>query len=68
MVPVVMSALLATLVIGVPIAFAMGLAGALWIVFVEGLEPSILVRRMYGIMGSFPLLSIPLFTMIGFVA
>jgi tripartite ATP-independent transporter DctM subunit len=68
MVAVLLGVLLLTLLLGVPIAFGMGLAAALWIVFVEGLEPSILVRRMYGIMSTFPLLSIPLFTMIGALA
>src|SRR5207253_3468426 len=37
----------ATILIGVPIAFGMGLAGASWILFFEGIEPTILVRRFY---------------------
>lgn len=56
------------LVVGVPVAFAMGLAGASWILFVDGLQASILARRMYGIMSSFPFVSIPLFCMIGILA
>lgn len=68
LIPVLASIFLGTLILGVPIAFGMGIAGAVWIVFVEGLEPSILARRMYGIMNSFALLSIPLFTMIGILA
>lgn len=57
-----------TIAVGVPIAFGMGLAGATWILFFDGLEGSILVRRMYGIMSSFPLLAIPLFSIIGILA
>lgn len=59
---------LLALVVGVPIAFGMGLAGATGILFVAGLDPSLLVRRMYGILSSFPLLAIPLFSMIGLLA
>ncbi|MBL4645686.1 MAG: TRAP transporter large permease subunit, partial [Rhizobiales bacterium] len=57
-----------TVAVGVPVAFGMGLAGASWILFFDGLEGSILVRRMYGIMSSFPLLAIPLFSIIGILA
>jgi len=48
----------ATILIGVPIAFGMGLAGATWILFFEGMEPTILVRRFYYALNSFPLLAI----------
>lgn len=57
-----------TLVIGVPVAFGMGLAGGTWILFFEGMEPTILVRRFYHALGSFPLLAIPLFIMLGVLA
>lgn len=57
-----------TILIGVPVAFGMGLAGATWILFFEGLEPTILARRFYFALGSFPLLAIPLFIMLGFLA
>lgn len=56
------------LVMGVPVAFAMGLAGAVWILFVDNLEASILARRMYGELSAFPYVSIPLFCMIGILA
>jgi tripartite ATP-independent transporter DctM subunit len=46
----------------------MGLAGSTWIMLFEGLNPTVVIRRMYGIMSSFPLLSIPLFSMIGILA
>lgn len=55
----------ATLIIGVPVAFGMGLAGSTWVLFFEGMEPTILVRRFYHALGSFPLLAIPLFIMLG---
>lgn len=57
-----------TLALGVPVAFGMGLAGAVWILFVEGIEPSIIARRIYFALDSFPLLAIPLFIMMGFLA
>ena len=59
---------LATIIIGVPIAFGMGLAGATWILFFEGMEPTVLVRRFYYALNSFPLLAIPLFIMLGLLA
>lgn len=58
----------ATLLIGVPVAFGMGLAGGTWVLFFEGMEPTILVRRFYHALGSFPLLAIPLFIMLGVLA
>lgn len=58
----------ATILIGVPVAFGMGLAGSTWILFFEGIEPTILARRFYHALGSFPLLAIPLFIMLGFLA
>ncbi|MET0732672.1 MAG: TRAP transporter large permease [Casimicrobiaceae bacterium] len=57
-----------TIMIGVPIAFGMGLAGSTWILFFEGIEPTILVRRFYHALNSFPLLAIPLFVMLGMLA
>ena len=57
-----------TIVIGVPIAFGMGLAGATWIMFFQGMEPTILTRRFYHALNSFPLLAIPLFIMLGILA
>jgi len=68
MILVVGTIFLIGLVVGVPIAFAMGLAGSTWIMFFDGLDPSVVIRRMYGIMSSFPLLAIPLFSMIGILA
>lgn len=58
----------ACLVIGVPIAFALGIAGAAYIVYAEGLPVELLSRRMFYAMNSFPLLAIPLFIVIGDLA
>lgn len=58
----------ATILIGVPIAFGMGLAGTTWILFFQGMEPTILARRFYYALNSFPLLAIPLFIMLGMLA
>ena len=57
-----------SILIGMPIAFGMGIAGALWILFVEGVEPGLLARRMAYSMQVFPLVAIPLFIMIGHLA
>ena len=57
-----------TLAIGVPVAFAMGLAGGTWVLFFEHMEPTILARRFYHALESFPLLAIPLFIMLGVLA
>lgn len=57
-----------TVLIGVPIAFGMGLAGSTWILFFQGMEPTILARRFYYALNSFPLLAIPLFIMLGILA
>jgi tripartite ATP-independent transporter DctM subunit len=56
------------ILVGVPVAFAMGAAGSTWILFFEGIEPTILARRFYHALGSFPLLAIPLFIMLGVLA
>jgi tripartite ATP-independent transporter DctM subunit len=57
-----------TLIVGVPVAFGMGLAGAGWIIFFEGIEPTIIARRLYFALDSFPLLAVPLFVMMGYLA
>jgi tripartite ATP-independent transporter DctM subunit len=65
---ILLLAILLTLMIGVPVAFGMGLAGASWILFVEGMEPGVVGRRILFALDSFPLLSIPLFIMMGHLA
>jgi tripartite ATP-independent transporter DctM subunit len=60
--------ILVTMVIGVPVAFGMGLAGASWILFFERSDPGLVAQRLYFSMDSFPLVSIPLFIMMGFLA
>jgi tripartite ATP-independent transporter DctM subunit len=63
---IVVSALFfATILIGVPVAFGMGFAGATWVLFFQGMDPALLVRRFHHALDSFPLLSIPLFIMLG---
>lgn len=63
-----MIVLFGTILIGLPVAFGIGLASASWLLFFQGMEPTILARRIYFALGSFPLLAIPLFTMLGFLA
>lgn len=65
---VVGSIFLITILIGMPVAFGMGLATSTFILFFQGLEPTVLARRVYFALGSFPLLAIPLFTMLGILA
>jgi tripartite ATP-independent transporter DctM subunit len=60
--------LFGTILIGMPVAFGMGLASASWLLIFQDIEPTILARRIYSALGSFPLLAIPLFTMLGFLA
>jgi tripartite ATP-independent transporter DctM subunit len=54
--------------IGVPVAFAVGLAGAFYIVIWEGLPPGVLARIMFYNLNSFAFLAIPLFMLIGVLA
>jgi tripartite ATP-independent transporter DctM subunit len=68
MLTVLSSIFVVSILIGVPIAFGIGLAGVVWILFFEGLDASIFARRMYTALSSFPLLAIPLFIMLGFLA
>jgi len=66
--PIMLGVFFVCVFIGVPIAFAMGISGAIWIVFFVGLAPTVLARIAYNALASFPLVSIPLFIMIGHLA
>ena len=68
MLPIVGVIFFASIVIGMPVAFGMGLATSTFIIFFQGLDPTLLARRFYFSLGSFPLLAIPLFTMLGILA
>lgn len=68
MVPTISAIFFLSVLIGMPIAFGMGIAGAIWILFVEGLDPGLLARRMANAMQTFALVSIPLFIVIGDLA
>lgn len=68
MLPVVGILFLLTILIGMPVAFGMGFATSTFMLFFENMEPTILTRRFYSSLGSFPLLAIPLFTMLGILA
>ena len=54
-----------SMLIGIPIAFCFGLAGGIYALFWEGLPASLLMRRMFYALDSFPLLAVPLFIMVG---
>jgi tripartite ATP-independent transporter DctM subunit len=51
--------------IGVPVAFALGFSGAAYIVFSEKARLTVLPTVLFGGMDSFPLLAIPFFVMAG---
>ena len=55
----------AVLAIGVPVAFAMGLAGVAYIVVTGQVSINVLPTIMFGAMDSFPLLAVPLFIIAG---
>lgn len=68
MVGVLFSSFLILLVLGVPIAFAIGL-GALVPIIMQGNIPlSLVVSRMFGGIDSFPLMAIPFFVLTGTLA
>jgi len=68
MLTVISTLFFAGILLTVPIAFAMGFAGVVWILLFEGLDASVLARRAYTSLASFSLLSVPLFVMIGVLA
>jgi len=55
------------LVIGVPIAFTLGLASAVFYLTAPGISPAFLVQRMVASTESFPLLAVPFFIFAGAV-
>lgn len=65
MLPVLSIIIFVTILIGIPVAFGIGLAGATWIIFFEQLSPAIAARRIFYALDSFPLLAIPLFIIMG---
>lgn len=68
MVGILFSSFLVLLVLGVPIAFAIGL-GALVPIILQGNIPlSLVVSRMFGGIDSFPLMAIPFFVLTGTLA
>ncbi len=55
------------LAIGLPIAFTLGLASAIFYLTVPGVSPAFLVQRMVASTESFPLLAVPFFIFAGAV-
>lgn len=53
------------IIIGVPVAFALGFSGAAYVVLSEKLRITVLPTVLFGGMDSFPLLAIPFFVMAG---
>jgi len=54
-----------TFLLGVPVAFTLGLAGLATLTLDMGKQLTVAVSRMYASMDSFPLLAIPLFVIMG---
>lgn len=59
--------LLFGIAIGVPIAFAIGIAALFFFFVASGMAPELFIQRMVAVTHSFPLLAIPLFIMTGVV-
>ncbi len=59
--------LLLTIAIGIPVGFAIGMAGLVFFLFSAGMPPELYVQRIVAVTHSFPLLAIPLFVMTGIV-
>ncbi len=58
-------AFVATICLGIPLAFGMGIAGAIAL-FVDGSVPlKIIAQRMYAAVDSFPLMAVPFFMLAG---
>jgi len=68
MVGVLFGSFLILLVLGVPIAFAIGLGALLPIIMQGNLPLSLVVSRMFGGIDSFPLMAIPFFVLTGTLA
>jgi tripartite ATP-independent transporter DctM subunit len=67
MMPLVFVAMAGLLALGVPIAFTLGLASAIFYVMAPGVTPAFLVQRMVASTESFPLLAVPFFIFAGAV-
>ena len=67
MMPLVFVAMAGLLALGVPIAFTLGLASAIFYVLAPGVTPAFLVQRMVASTESFPLLAVPFFIFAGAV-
>jgi tripartite ATP-independent transporter DctM subunit len=59
--------LLVGIAIGIPVAFAIGMAALSFFLFAGALPPELFVQRMVAVTHSFPLLAVPLFVMTGVV-
>lgn len=67
MMTLVFVAMAGLLAIGVPIAFTLGLASAIFYLWAPGISPAFLVQRMVASTESFPLLAVPFFIFAGAV-
>ncbi|MEX2519168.1 MAG: TRAP transporter large permease [Paracoccaceae bacterium] len=61
--PTLIALFVATLVLGVPVAFTMGVAGLGAILLDGSLSPLIAMQRMFGGIDSFPLMAVPFFVL-----
>lgn len=68
MVGILFSSFLVLLVLGIPIAFAIGLGALVPIVLQGNIPLSLVVSRMFGGIDSFPLMAIPFFVLTGTLA
>ena len=64
---ILVTVFLISFIIGVPVAFSLGLAGLAGLFFNLSASSTVAVARMYSAMDSFPLLAIPLFVLMGHI-
>lgn len=55
------------LLLGMPIAFALGISSVVAVLFTEVIPPSYLAQTMFGAVNSYPLLAVPLFVLAGVI-
>jgi len=60
--------IIAVLFVGLPVAFAVGLVSGAWIIWINHFPLLTVAQRIYFSVNSFPLVALPLFVIIGFLA
>ncbi|MCF3934684.1 TRAP transporter large permease [Acuticoccus sp. M5D2P5] len=61
MAPILLTVFVVTLLLGVPVAFTMGMAGLAAVLWDGALSPLMVTQRLFGGVDSFPLMAVPFF-------